>query len=393
MKKSFRSGIALPSVLIASTVLLAIVAVAVSSTVATRVAVKEQYYEQVARLAAEAGVEFANACLRANGDTPQWTDNKPLTPATDCSGNLPVGVVCPGHSSCYVQDSNGVRSTFSVRLPDSRDDGAAGAIPHEGTVEVYSLSTQRVARLYKQAAVQPVYTEYFAIKPGDDMQSVSGYNCPSVRTAVRDARDNRSYWIQKLADGRCWMLTNLAYNGGGDNSYGDTMTFATSSTSFTQTSRSISSSSNPTVYPALPSTSVDGGLTGAQYGYHYNWCATMGGQPAACNDTNSSQASLNMSRSVCPSGWRAPLVSEYQGLLTTAGITDDSTGSSAIRNVWLGQYGGLFAGNHTGGGTGWFWTSTNDAAQVAGDFRVTSSRAYLASDTKLLGKSVRCIKI
>ena len=46
------------------------------------------------------------------------------------------------------------------------------------------------------------------------IQAVTSSNCPTTRTMVVDARDNHTYWIQKLADGRCWMLTNLAYVGG-----------------------------------------------------------------------------------------------------------------------------------------------------------------------------------
>ena len=53
------------------------------------------------------------------------------------------------------------------------------------------------------------------------IQTVTKANCSTTRTMVRDARDNSTYWIQKLADGNCWMLTNLAYAGGGTNTYGD----------------------------------------------------------------------------------------------------------------------------------------------------------------------------
>ena len=50
-------------------------------------------------------------------------------------------------------------------------------------------------------------------------------SCPDYRIQVKDARDNNSYYIQKLADNNCWMLTNLAYAGGtangGSNAYND----------------------------------------------------------------------------------------------------------------------------------------------------------------------------
>jgi len=85
-KKSVQA-FALPTILIASVVLLSVLAVSVTATAAIRTTLKNQYYVQLAQTAGESGVAFAKACLAANGNVPQWTDAKPLTPATDCSGN------------------------------------------------------------------------------------------------------------------------------------------------------------------------------------------------------------------------------------------------------------------------------------------------------------------
>ncbi len=82
-----RGGFALPTVLIASVVMLTILAVSVSSVAAVRTSLKTQYYEQLAKAAGEAGVAYAKACLAKNGNKPLWTDTKPLTPSTDCAGN------------------------------------------------------------------------------------------------------------------------------------------------------------------------------------------------------------------------------------------------------------------------------------------------------------------
>jgi len=83
---------ALPTVLIASVVLLTILAVSVSATTAIRNTLKNQYYAQLAQVAGEAGVAYAKACLAQSGNVPQWTDAKPLTPATDCTGTVNVGL-------------------------------------------------------------------------------------------------------------------------------------------------------------------------------------------------------------------------------------------------------------------------------------------------------------
>jgi hypothetical protein len=86
-KRAVGQGFALPTVLIASVVLLTILAVSVSATAAVRTTLKEQYYAQLAQIAGEAGVAYAKACLSANGNVPQWTNAKPLKPSTDCFGN------------------------------------------------------------------------------------------------------------------------------------------------------------------------------------------------------------------------------------------------------------------------------------------------------------------
>ena len=49
------------------------------------------------------------------------------------------------------------------------------------------------------------------------LQAVTTSSCPTERTLAVDARDNHTYWIQKMPDGKCWMLTNLAYAAGSNN--------------------------------------------------------------------------------------------------------------------------------------------------------------------------------
>lgn len=82
-----RGGFALPTVLIASVVMLTVLATAVSSVAAVRTTLKAQYYEQLAKAAGEAGVAYAKACLAKNGNRPLWSTDKPLRPSTDCAGN------------------------------------------------------------------------------------------------------------------------------------------------------------------------------------------------------------------------------------------------------------------------------------------------------------------
>ena len=231
-------------------------------------------------------------------------------------------------------------------------------------------------------------------QPGDDIQSVTQSTCPTTMTRVKDARDNRSYWIQRMDDGKCWMLTNLAYAGGGTNTYSDTVALVSGGWDFSGFSAiyNIPTGANPTTEPTNPSTSTSGI---GQYGYSYSWCAAMGGQANACNDTSTS--GFNTDISVCPANWRLPtggLAGELKDLNTA--INNGSTTSDAgLRTKWLGMYGGQFQGLFVNLGiNGHYWSSTVYDVVPAGAAMVMTMRSsYVAQNYygKSDGASVRCV--
>lgn len=153
-KYSYRGGFALPTVLIASVVMLTILAVSVSSVTAVRTSLKTQYYEQLAKEAGEAGVAYAKACLAKNGNVPLWTNAKPLLPNTDCSGNAIAGVACPANTRCSVLSTAALRSSFTVPAPAVDGEGKAITIPNSGYVELLRSSNGQAWRTYRQPAVQ-----------------------------------------------------------------------------------------------------------------------------------------------------------------------------------------------------------------------------------------------
>lgn len=193
------------------------------------------------------------------------------------------------------------------------------------------------------------------IADGSTMQTVTKTNCPSGRTMVVDARDNRTYWIKKLADGQCWMLTNLAYAGGGTNTYGDVITI-TSPADY-----AVPPGANPTTSPTLPSTSTNG--TG-QYGYLYSYCAALGAQRTTrlCDVLTGSTPPASGTITICPSGWRLPIrsgsTSEFNGL-NNAINGGSTTSSSGLRTGWLAQYSGDYDGSSytygSQGVSGFYW--------------------------------------
>jgi len=121
---------ALPTVLIASIVLLMILAVSVTATATVRTALKNQYYVQLAQVAGESGVAYAKACLAANGNVPQWSDAKPLTPSTDCSGN---SILSPTVRTLVVAGGGGGGGNHG-------GGGGAGGVVYEDTSTIANQS-------------------------------------------------------------------------------------------------------------------------------------------------------------------------------------------------------------------------------------------------------------
>lgn len=276
------------------------------------------------------------------------------------------------------------------------------SIDASGSSPVYCLSAAKNGLKYyiSSTTAQPVQGECAVVMATDGtfLQEITSENCPTTRIRGVDARDNHTYWVQKLADGKCWMLTNLGYAGGGTNTYSDVKTLTNgtgSSTTYTAARYYVvPSTTNYTTEPTAPSTSTNG--TG-QYGYMYNWCAAMGGQStAAC--ANATTPAVNPSISICPAGWRLPtgVVGGDMQQLNTAvngGLTNTDAG---LISTWLGQRGGSWGGlGFTNqGSNGYYWTSSTHSAPYA--LRVRFDSGYVSGgdgDDKYRGFAVRCIAI
>lgn len=170
--------------------------------------------------------------------------------------------------------------------------------------------------------------------------SLQGWSCPNntnmpigTVTALTDQRDNQTYAVAKLADGRCWMVENLRLeSNNSDNSagvlsqgYGGLFAgLASPENAFpanpafpnslysTDGSTSINIGTND--YPAgrMPrynniNTSSDTSSPrkiDSIYGYgnYYTWAAAKANTNSFTNSTDSNAAST----SLCPSGWRLP---------------------------------------------------------------------------------------
>lgn len=119
---------------------------AASSLTEIRTALNSQYYNKLAREAAESGAARATACLQENGFVAQWSTN-PLRPHTSCSG----GIACPADNpsdSCFVVKSGEVRTSFEVAAPE--DETVSQSIKVTGKTELLRTSSGKPWKTFTQ---------------------------------------------------------------------------------------------------------------------------------------------------------------------------------------------------------------------------------------------------
>ena len=197
-------------------------------------------------------------------------------------------------------------------------------------------------------------------------------NYVPTKTLV-DTRDDNTYTVSKLADGKCWMTQSLRI-------INKTITPADSDvmTSYTIPASSISGFSSYDTSNAYVDS--DGGF--------YNWYTATAGTGTY------SMSSGNTTVSICPKGWRLPTGgnsnSEFQALYSN--YTSSSALMSNPVNLTLSGYAWSDVHRYQGSG-GRYWSSTVDSNKYAYHFYLDTSTTYFAVNyyDKYHGFSVRCI--
>ena len=142
-----KRGFALPTVLIASVVMLMVLVTAVSATTAVRSALENQRYTELVKSAAEAGVVLAEACLRISENTVTWSDAQPLKPNTDCNGEEQEAL------SAYIREYDDYRTYFVVGEPQLNGNSEPIEAASQGYVEALRTSTGTAWRVFSGSAV------------------------------------------------------------------------------------------------------------------------------------------------------------------------------------------------------------------------------------------------
>ncbi len=195
-----KKGFALPTVLIASVIMLTVLISAVSSVAGISSSIDQQYYSQLAREAADSGIARANSCLRDNAYVPQWTI-KPLVPNSTCSG----GDACTNATNCFIHTQGNIRTSFSVSPPV--DQTVSQLVTSTGKVELLRSGNGGVWR---------TFTVTTSARVGIDL------NLSTV--AFGYAGGYGAYFLTTAADG---TLRGVGFNGWGqlgNGSYADTLT-------------------------------------------------------------------------------------------------------------------------------------------------------------------------
>lgn len=182
--------------------------------------------------------------------------------------------------------------------------------------------------------------------------SVKALNCPATVTDEDDT-DKNTYTVRKMADGRCWMITNLR-----------------------RTDRASKHAGSP--------------ANDAAHGCHYTWTTAMEGSTA------------ERARGICPKGWHIPAADEWKNLemALASGFTiavADGTGGRGSHMSAMTASGGLNLTFSTYGGSeparyGYYWTSTENSTSAYYYMVYNGSNAVTYATTAKGGEySVRCV--
>ncbi len=178
-------GFALPTILLVSTVMMVILVASIAAAAASRVSLDSQYYNLLAKQAAQSGIARANECLQSSGYTPQWSTvgtGRDLRPNSTCAGTTMGG---GGVSEYVVGDGVGpdlnIRTKYSIEAPIGS--GIGSILEVVGTTELVRASPPHtVWRSYEQSLyhrIEPPQAvacpEGFAAVPGDSRFDTSDF--------------------------------------------------------------------------------------------------------------------------------------------------------------------------------------------------------------------------
>ena len=260
------------------------------------------------------------------------------------------------------------------------------------------------------------------------MQDMNASICNAVEQEIAgtliDVRDNQTYRVAKLKDGKCWMVENLNLAGG---------TKLSSDTTDFESTYSLPTNQGWKNDGSLPDSS-ESGFDNVNYAYVYNSgnttnCGTSGQNTPCYSYYSWDAATLGSGRtiaventdaeqSICPKGWRLPtsgsssnegwkrgdfyaLAKAYGANLESADYDNSSaTGANFYNNAGPGTtpnflLAGFYSNSsfNSGGSLGYYWSATSGSTSADARYLVFSSGGVWSANIyhRRLGFAVRCI--
>ena len=271
------------------------------------------------------------------------------------------------------------------------------------------------------------------IKSAGSLQNWTG--CSSLAsgatTALTDERDNNTYAVAKLADGKCWMIENLRLadkdssnndiNLSSTNTHGPSLPLTNSdsttsnhlspttdptTTAWCQTDssacddQSMLATNNTTLFTSNTASGYSAESNVYSYGNYYNWYSATGGHGKYGSSYGSSYTAPG---DICPAGWHLPTGNtsgEFSALDSAMGGTGIYQGTSQASNRWRSFPNNFVYSGYVGdtsvanrGFYGTYWSSSADnvsRAHILGVNENSVSPSMSVSE-KHYGYVVRCV--
>ena len=272
-----------------------------------------------------------------------------------------------------------------------------------------NITASEVRRLADNDGILHLYAQW--IESTGTMQEWTGCDLMSEGdvTALSDTRDNETYAIAKLGDGKCWMIENLrtipdagttftAENT--NNPSNDFLTqYSSASSSDQWCTADVAACYNQIKYNSDNVLHRDSNLLRSaenniySYGVYYNWYTATAG-----NGTYESTINSIVSGDICPSGWHLPRgamgTNDFTALnsAVNSGATNSSAGLRVYPNNYI-QSGFYYDSSWVENGWGArYWTT--DPASNTVVYRLYFGKKSLnttESVKKNRGYTLRCI--
>ena len=301
---------------------------------------------------------------------------------------------------------------------------------------------QAFAFYEKEKVAIPGVGSYYTMQDmNNDICSLTNVYDEASAAQLVDIRDNKLYWIAKLADNHCWMTQNLDFDINTNTALNSNTTdlnviYNSSAGQYAEYNTGYIES-NDIIYwtPVSTATTInfegatvtgwtnsdtkpysasktDNTETGhASLGNYYNWTAAIASNSSVSLAGNTlSDITNNPRNSICPTGWRLPTMSDQSGAIS--GSTNEfarlnylynnnsqtSDANLLISPIWLVKSGSIGGENielNNYGSRGHYLSSSmTDDSRYIGNFgfefnRVMGEwRTYLSRRS---GFSVRCV--